>query len=208
MLATLLSVAARRAAMPARSLVRRGACTMVATTRTTFSAADFPAEWPYSDDDFSRLDEQPDIQFYSAPRFVTHIDDGAIATLTQFYDEELSAGADVLDICSSWISHLPQCSMLRSHRGAVVTAPQPGTVSAMVVLQRLYCMHPRRGGSSPRGSTHGTRQAPEEPWCNTWHPYRAPWHSQARQAARQGGGSGDERARAGEERAAHRVHPS
>jgi len=108
MLSTLLSsVSAWRAATPARSLIRRGACTMVATTRTTFSAADFPAEWPYTDEDFSRLDEQADIQFYSAPRFVTHIDDGAIATLKQYYDEQLPEGADVLDICSSWISHLP-----------------------------------------------------------------------------------------------------
>ena len=109
MLSTLLSVPAWRAAVPAqRSLVRRrGACAMAATARTAFSAADFPAEWPYAAEDFSRLDEQPDIQFYSAPRFVTHIDDGAIATLKQYYDEQLPEGADVLDICSSWISHLP-----------------------------------------------------------------------------------------------------
>jgi len=109
MLTTLLSSVSawRAAATPARLLVRRGACTMAVTERTTFSAADFPAEWPYSAEDFSRLDEQPDIQFYSAPRFVTHIDEGAIATLTRYYEEQLSEGADVLDICSSWISHLP-----------------------------------------------------------------------------------------------------
>jgi hypothetical protein len=30
------------------------------------------------------MDESPDFNFYSAPRFVTHIDDGAIAALTQY----------------------------------------------------------------------------------------------------------------------------
>ena len=57
--------------------------------------------------DMSRLDESPDFNFYSAPRFVTHIDDGAIAAVTQYYREVLPPGADVLDLCSSWISHLP-----------------------------------------------------------------------------------------------------
>ena len=47
------------------------------------------------------------IQFYSSPRFVTHIDDGAIAALSAYYNRELEEGSDLLDICSSWISHLP-----------------------------------------------------------------------------------------------------
>jgi len=49
--------------------------------------------------------------FYDAPRFVTHIDDGAIETLTKYYASEFTAkddGLDVLDLCSSWISHLPK----------------------------------------------------------------------------------------------------
>ena len=53
------------------------------------------------------MDPSPDIQFYETPRFVTHIDDGAIRALTDFYRQELTSGADVLDLCSSWISHLP-----------------------------------------------------------------------------------------------------
>ena len=73
-----------------------------------FSQADFPEDWPYDDEDMSRLDESPDIQFYGPPRFVTHIDDGAIAAITEFYRQKLPEGADVLDICSSWISHLPE----------------------------------------------------------------------------------------------------
>lgn len=54
----------------------------------------------------------PDTDFYSYPRFVTHIDDAAIDALTDFYATSFptSGGADtaLLDICSSWISHYPQ----------------------------------------------------------------------------------------------------
>lgn len=75
--------------------------------RTTFSADEFAPTWPYSAEDFSRMDESPDFNFYSAPRFVTHIDDGAISALTSFYEREIRPRADVLDVCSSWISHLP-----------------------------------------------------------------------------------------------------
>ena len=72
-----------------------------------FQSDDFPADWPYTADDLMRIDESPDFNFYSEPRFVTHIDDGAIQSITQYYRESLSPNDDVLDICSSWISHLP-----------------------------------------------------------------------------------------------------
>lgn len=55
---------------------------------------------------FSRLDESPDDAFYHQPRLVTHIDDGAIAAVQEFYGT-LPIEGDVLDLCSSWISHLP-----------------------------------------------------------------------------------------------------
>jgi SAM-dependent methyltransferase len=56
---------------------------------------------------FHRLDESPDAEFYATPRFVTHIDDGAIAAVTQLYREYLPPGGAVLDLMSSWVSHLP-----------------------------------------------------------------------------------------------------
>ena len=56
---------------------------------------------------FSRLDESPDPLFYSEPRFVTHIDDAAIAAVTQLYREYFPPGSAILDLMSSWISHLP-----------------------------------------------------------------------------------------------------
>jgi ubiquinone/menaquinone biosynthesis C-methylase UbiE len=53
------------------------------------------------------MDETPDEEFYRTPRLVTHIDDHAIAAVTQLYGEFFPAGGEVLDLMSSWISHLP-----------------------------------------------------------------------------------------------------
>ena len=41
------------------------------------------------------------------PRLVNHIDDATIAELGKVYAELLPAGAAVLDLMSSWVSHLP-----------------------------------------------------------------------------------------------------
>ena len=56
---------------------------------------------------FEREDESPDALFYAAPRFVTHIDDEAIAAVTELYREYFPAGGAILDLMSSWVSHLP-----------------------------------------------------------------------------------------------------
>lgn len=56
---------------------------------------------------FAKEDPADDADFYVAPRFETHIDDEAIAALTAFYRRVLPPGGVVLDLMSSWISHLP-----------------------------------------------------------------------------------------------------
>src|SRR2546421_11777676 len=56
---------------------------------------------------FARLDETDDALFYEPARLVQHIDDGAIAALTELYRTVLPAGGALLDLMSSWISHLP-----------------------------------------------------------------------------------------------------
>src|SRR5258708_3636878 len=56
---------------------------------------------------FEKADPSPDADFYDQPRFVTHIDDGAIAAVTQVYRQTLPPGGAVLDLMSSWVSHLP-----------------------------------------------------------------------------------------------------
>jgi SAM-dependent methyltransferase len=56
---------------------------------------------------FDRIDETPDRLFYASPRLVTHIDDRAIAAVTQLYRGLFPAGGAILDLMSSWVSHLP-----------------------------------------------------------------------------------------------------
>ena len=53
---------------------------------------------------FSRADESPDDHFYIPDRFVTHIDDRAIAAVGTLY-RHLGLTGSVLDVMSSWISH-------------------------------------------------------------------------------------------------------
>ena len=53
------------------------------------------------------MDPSPDAEFYRSPRFVTHIDDAAIGAVTDLYRERIPAGGRVLDLMSSWVSHLP-----------------------------------------------------------------------------------------------------
>jgi SAM-dependent methyltransferase len=67
----------------------------------------FAARWPYQASDFVRLDESSDTRFYHFPRFVNHIDDQAITHLTNYYRQAIPKGAHVLDLASSWVSHLP-----------------------------------------------------------------------------------------------------
>ena len=56
---------------------------------------------------FGKIDAEEDEFFYEPPRLVSHIDDGAIAALTGFYRGMLPAGGALLDLMSSWVSHLP-----------------------------------------------------------------------------------------------------
>ena len=58
-------------------------------------------------DAFTKLDAEDDEIFYEPPRLVYHIDDGAVAALTGFYRNLLPAGGVLLDLMSSWVSHLP-----------------------------------------------------------------------------------------------------
>jgi SAM-dependent methyltransferase len=56
---------------------------------------------------FEKDDPDDDAAFYAEARLVTHIDDGAIAALTDFYRRTLPTGGVVLDLMSSCVSHLP-----------------------------------------------------------------------------------------------------
>jgi SAM-dependent methyltransferase len=62
---------------------------------------------PFKPEHFQRMDEAPDAEFYSQPRFVVHIDEGAIEATRRVYQSLLPAGGRILDLMSSWRSHLP-----------------------------------------------------------------------------------------------------
>jgi SAM-dependent methyltransferase len=62
---------------------------------------EFPA------DAFAKVDPTDDAMFYAPPRLVTHIDEMATAVLTAFYLDALPRDGVILDLMSSWISHLP-----------------------------------------------------------------------------------------------------
>ena len=72
---------------------------------------------PFLPAHFERMDDSPDGQFYVSPRFVTHIDDDAIATIRRFYGETLPSQGAVLDLMSSWVSHLPNPNTYSSVTG-------------------------------------------------------------------------------------------
>jgi hypothetical protein len=72
----------------------------------------FPESPPFTTRCFEREDETDDADFYNQPRFLTHIDDEAIAALTKLYgtalpDPDSKVGFNHLDLCSSWVSFLP-----------------------------------------------------------------------------------------------------
>ncbi|MFM5889592.1 MAG: class I SAM-dependent methyltransferase [Dolichospermum sp.] len=54
-----------------------------------------------------KLDDSDDQLFYNYPRFVTHVDEGFIQQLTDLYRQRIPANARILDMMSSWVSHLP-----------------------------------------------------------------------------------------------------
>ncbi|MDB9341268.1 class I SAM-dependent methyltransferase [Nodularia spumigena] len=58
-------------------------------------------------DQRQKLDDTDDQLFYDYPRFVTHVDDGFIQQLTDLYSDRLQPNTLILDMMSSWVSHLP-----------------------------------------------------------------------------------------------------
>ena len=72
------------------------------------------ARWQDSQSDyfspgaFTREDEKPDALFYDKPRYVQHIDTTAIEMVKNTYGRFLEDDMQVLDLMSSWQSHLPE----------------------------------------------------------------------------------------------------
>lgn len=61
-----------------------------------------------ADDPFKRMDEGDDLHFYAHPRLINHLDDAAIGVIRGLYGKLVKPGMRVLDLMSSWVSHLPE----------------------------------------------------------------------------------------------------
>lgn len=61
----------------------------------------------FDDEGFARMDPRPDTVFFKEPRFVQHLDAQAIAHVSDLYARFVKTGSNVLDLMSSWVSHLP-----------------------------------------------------------------------------------------------------
>ena len=76
-----------------------------------------PGDGLYPAAAYEREDESPDDRFYETPRRVVHIDDGAIGALGRLYAEVLPGAGRLLDVMSSWRSHLPDAGAARAVTG-------------------------------------------------------------------------------------------
>jgi len=56
----------------------------------------------------TKLDQTEDDLFYTYPRLVTHVDEAFIDRLTNLYRQKLKPNTRILDLMSSWVSHLPE----------------------------------------------------------------------------------------------------
>ena len=70
--------------------------------RYNATATDF-----WSDDPFFRQDRSPDDAFYACPRLVDHLDKNCSRQIAELYSKLLPHGGRLLDLMSSWVSHLP-----------------------------------------------------------------------------------------------------
>ncbi len=82
-------------------------------------APDFFADTP-----FQRLNPQPDSDFYAQPRMVAHLDDTAADVLQTLYGRLLKPDMQVLDLMSSWTSHLPDSLRLDTLVGLGMNATE------------------------------------------------------------------------------------
>ena len=99
---------------------------------------------------FTKLDAEDDEFFYEPSRLVCHIDDGAIAALTGFYRRVLPAGGVLLDLMSSWVSHLPPEIDYKEVIGHGMNAAE---LAANPRLSRWFIQNLNRDTKLPLGDT-------------------------------------------------------
>ena len=63
--------------------------------------------------DRQKMDTVDDLIFYQQPRFVNHLSDSFRTRLTKLYSEYLMNHHVILDLMSSWVSHLPSTTRFK-----------------------------------------------------------------------------------------------
>jgi len=117
---------------------------------------------------FARVDESPDALFYREPRFALHVDDATVAALTELYREEVAPGARVLDLMSSWVSHLP------GERPFARVAGLGMNEAELAANPRLdeHCVRDLNADPAlpwiDAGSTQFCVPSPSSTWCGRW----------------------------------------
>ena len=99
---------------------------------------------------FAKQDAGDDLAFYAPPRLVTHIDEGAVAALTARYRDVIPQGARVLDLMSSWISHLPPD---RAYAEVVGHGMNAEELAANPRLDRWFVQDLKRDAALPLADT-------------------------------------------------------
>lgn len=78
--------------------------------------SDTPTDF-FGDHPFRRKDEQADSLFYGDPRLVHHLDHTAQEMVADLYKRFVAEGMQVLDLMSSWVSHIPAALRLERVSG-------------------------------------------------------------------------------------------
>jgi SAM-dependent methyltransferase len=97
----------------AQGVERGGRCNEVADLVTANGPGiqarwrDLPTDF-WSDQPFARRDPRPDSDFYREARLVDHLDRVAIGEIRDLYGRLIPNGSRILDLMSSWHSHLPE----------------------------------------------------------------------------------------------------
>jgi hypothetical protein len=112
---------------------------------------------------FERQDANNDADFYAAPRFVTHIDSGAVRAVSDLYDELAVPDGRVLDLMASWVSHLSR----RPDGGLVLLGMNAAELAANPMAE-AHVLHDLNQNPDLRSPTE--RMTPSRAVCRstTW----------------------------------------
>ncbi len=78
----------------------------------------------YPESSFDREDESDDSLFYLEPRLLVHIDDAAINELENYLSDQLPERAIILDLMTSWRSHIPENLVMNEVYGLGMNAEE------------------------------------------------------------------------------------